>query len=58
MASVVKQHAVPHFLEDLLSFGEGLAMRERTVRPEEAGRGVFDLPDLRGALIMGVDRGT
>ncbi len=58
MASVVKQHAVPHFLEDLLSFGEGLAMHERVVRPDEAGRFAFDLPDLRGSLILGVARGT
>ena len=57
MASVVKQHAVPHFLEDLLSFGQGLAMQERTVRPDEAGRSAFDLPDLRGSLILGVARG-
>jgi hypothetical protein len=58
VASVVKQHDVPHFLEDLLSFGEGLVMRECTMRPEEAGRGAFDLPDLRSALILGVDQGT
>ncbi len=58
MASVVKQHAVPHFLEDLLSFGEGLAMQERVVHPDEAGSTAFDLPDLRGSLILGVARGT
>jgi voltage-gated potassium channel len=58
MASVVKQHAVPHFLEDLLSFGQGLAMQERTVRPDEAGRSAYDLPDLRGSLILGAARGT
>jgi hypothetical protein len=58
VASVVKQHALPHVLEDLPSFGEGQAMRERPVHPEEAGRVTFDVPDLRGALILGVDRGT
>jgi voltage-gated potassium channel len=58
MASVVKQHAVPHFLEDLLSFGEGLEMHERVVHQDEAGRLAFDLPDLRGSLILGVARGT
>ena len=57
-ASVVKQHAVPHFLEDRLSFGQGLAMQERRVRPDEAGRTAFDLPDLRGNLILGVARDT
>jgi voltage-gated potassium channel len=58
MASVLRQHAVPHFLEDLLSFGEGLAMQERTIRAEETGRTVYELADLRGTLILGVARGA
>lgn len=57
MAAAVRQYAVPHFLEDLLSFGKGLAMSERVVRPEEAGLYAPDLPDLRGGLILGVARG-
>ena len=57
MAAAVRQHAVPHFLEDLLAFGEGLAMSERVVRPQEAGLDASDLPDLRGGLILGVTRG-
>ena len=28
------------------------------MRPDEAGRSAFDLPDLRGSLILGVARGT
>jgi voltage-gated potassium channel Kch len=46
MGAAVRQHAVPQFLEDLLSFGEGLAMGERIV-----------LPDLTGALVLGAARG-
>jgi voltage-gated potassium channel len=58
MAAAVRQHAVPQFLEDLLSFGEGLAMSERIVRPDEAGLYARELPDLQGALLLGVARGT
>ena len=58
MAAAVRQQAVPHFLEDLLSFGQGLDVAERVVRPEEAGRTVAELPDLRGALVLGVVRGA
>jgi voltage-gated potassium channel len=57
MGAAVRQEAVPHFLEDLLTFGHGLAMAEREVRPEEQGRLVADLPDLAGALVLGVSRG-
>ena len=58
MASAVRQRAVPWFLEDLLSFGRGVDCAERVVRPEEAGRLVSELPDLAGALILGVARGS
>jgi voltage-gated potassium channel len=57
MGAAVRQHAVPQFLEDLLSFGEGLAMAERIVQPDEAGRLVSELPDLTGALVLGAARG-
>ena len=57
MAAAVRQQAVPHFLEDLLSFGEGLAVAERSVRPDERGLFAADLPDLGGTLILGVARG-
>lgn len=57
MGAAVRQHAVPQFLEDLLSFGEGLNMAERIVRPEEAGFLASDLPDLQETLILGVARG-
>jgi voltage-gated potassium channel len=57
MAASVRQRAVPRFLEDLLAFGQGVDAAERIVRPEEAGRTVRDLPDLHGALILGLARG-
>lgn len=58
MASAVRQQAVPHFMEDVLAFGEGIAMSERVVTPDERGRLANQLSDLRGALILGVMRGT
>jgi voltage-gated potassium channel len=58
MAASVRQRAVPRFLEDLLSFGQGVDAAERVVRPEEVGHTVRDLPDLAGTLILGVSRGT
>ena len=57
MAAAVRQRAVPRFLEDLLSFGQGVDAAERVVRPEEAGRTVRELPDLATALVLGVSRG-
>ena len=57
MAAAVRQRAVPRFLEDLLSFGQGVDAAERVVRPEEAGRTVRELPDLATALVLGVLRG-
>ena len=57
MAAAVRQRAVASFLEDVLTFGQGVDAAERVVRPEEAGRTVHQLPDLAGALILGVARG-
>ncbi|MDP9368869.1 MAG: potassium channel family protein [Chloroflexota bacterium] len=57
MAAAVRQHAVPHFLEDLLAFGHGLGVAERVVRPDERGLLAHDLLDLAGAPILGVARG-
>jgi voltage-gated potassium channel len=57
MASAVRQQAVPHFLEDVLAFGEGLAVAEREVQSDERGLLAHDLPDLATALILGVARG-
>ena len=57
MGAAVRQQVVPQFLEDLLSFGDGLALSERIVRLGEAGKTAAELPDLRGALILGAARG-
>ena len=57
MAAAVRQHAVPHFLEDLLSFGQGLGVAERVVREHERGLIARDLPELAGTPILGVARG-
>ena len=57
MASAVRQAAVPQFLEDMIMFGGGLSLTERTVTPAEAGRLVADLPDLGNNLVLGVSRG-
>lgn len=57
MAAAVRQRAVPHVLDDILSFGHGLAMAERPVMPEEAGLLAADLPGLSHTLILGVMRG-
>lgn len=57
MAAAVRQRAVPHVLEDILSFAHGLAMAERIVQPDEAGRLVSDLTGLDGVLVLGVLRG-
>jgi voltage-gated potassium channel len=58
MASAVRQQAVPYFLEDVLTFGHGLAISERHVAAHEAGAPVSSLRDLEGNLIMGLARGN
>lgn len=57
MAAAVRQQAVPWFLEDILAYGRGLAMVEKVVTPEEAGLRAAELPELRDALVIGVQRG-
>lgn len=57
MASAVRQRAVPHFLEDVLVFGEGLTVAERVVREDEAGQLARELPDLKDDLLLGMMRG-
>lgn len=57
MAAAMRQKAVIGFLEDLLEFGAGVDAGERQVTPEEEGKRVFELPDLRGKLVLGVARG-
>jgi voltage-gated potassium channel len=56
MASAVRQQAIPHVLDDILSFSHGLAILERIVTNEEAGRIAFSLPGMERMLILGVMR--
>lgn len=58
MASAVHQRAVPFFMEDVLGFGEGIAMAERVVTTLERGKLAAEIPGLGDALILGVMRGT
>jgi hypothetical protein len=58
MASAVHQRAVPHFLEDVLAFGEGLTVAEYVVGPDEEGMLARDLPEMRNDLVLGMMRGT
>lgn len=56
MGAAVRQHGVPLFLEDLLSFGQGIAAAERVVGPAERGLTTAALPDMAGRLVLGVIR--
>ncbi len=57
MAAAVRQHSVPQFLEDLLSFGHGIDAMERVVQAEEDGLHASELPGLERAVVLGVVRG-
>jgi voltage-gated potassium channel len=57
MATAVRQHAVPHFLEDLISFGKGLSVNECTTSPEDVGKSVSEAVPDPNALVIGVVRG-
>lgn len=57
MASAVRQHAVPHFLEDLLAFGEGLTVSEYVVPQHQEGTLAREIPELRNDLVLGMMRG-
>jgi voltage-gated potassium channel len=57
IASAVRQHAVPRFLEDLLEFGQGLTVAEHVVQPQEAGLLASELPELRDDVVLGMMRG-
>jgi voltage-gated potassium channel len=58
MATAVRQHAVPHFLEDLLTFGQGLSVNECVVSPNDLGKAVKDAVPDPHALVLGVVRGA
>lgn len=56
MAAAVRQQAIPHVLDDILSFGHGLAMVERVVQADEAGQIASALPGMDRMLIVGAMR--
>lgn len=58
MASAIRQQAVPYFLDDVLGFGEGMAVTERVVGPGEGGRLVKELSGMGHTLVLGVARGN
>jgi voltage-gated potassium channel len=58
MGAAVRQRGVPAFLEDLLSFGHGMAAAELVVGPAERGRRPDQLPAMAGRLVLGVVRGN
>jgi voltage-gated potassium channel len=58
MAAAVRQKAVPEFLEDLLSFGQGVDAAERVIKADEDGRLVSELTGMGDALVLGVKRGN
>lgn len=57
MAAAVRQQAVPEFLEDLLTYGQGVDAAEYVVRADEAGLRAAEISALASALILGVKRG-
>jgi voltage-gated potassium channel len=54
LALATRQHFAPRFVEDIITFGRGMDIGERAVRPEEDGLYAGDLPDLRDKLLLGM----
>jgi voltage-gated potassium channel len=57
MGAAVEQSAVTMFLQDLLSFGEGLEVAEHAVTTAEIGKSWPQLPDLHDKIVLGIARG-
>jgi len=57
MATAVRQQAVPHVLDDLLTFGEGISVQECIVKPEEVGKTPAEVVGDARALLIGLVRG-
>lgn len=55
MAAAAETQSVPWYVEQVL--GKGWSDRkERRVKPDEAGKRIADIPDLRDVLVLGVSR--
>lgn len=57
MGAAVKQVAVPRFLNDLLTYGEGLEASEYRVTKDDAGKSWPQIAALKDKLVLGVSRG-
>lgn len=57
MGAAVKQCAVTHFLQDLMTFGKGLEVTEYVVQASDAGKTWPHLPILQNKQVLGLMRG-
>jgi hypothetical protein len=57
MGAAVRQSAVTNVLQDLLTFGAGLATAEHIVAAHEAGCTCAQLPELDHAPVLSIFRG-
>lgn len=57
MSAAVSAPAVTDFMQDMLSFGEGIDAVEHAVTPEQIGLQVKELQNKPGYFILGVTRG-
>ena len=58
MSAAVSAPAVTDFMQDMLSFGQGVDAVEHVVTPEQEGHFVRELQGKAGYFILGVARGT
>ena len=57
MGAAVKQSAVTLFLQDLMSFGEGLEVAEHAISPAQIGKTWPQFPELADKIVLGIARG-
>ena len=57
MSAAVSSPAATDFMQDLLSFGQGIDAVEHTVTPDQIGKLVSELEDKSGYFVLGVARG-
>lgn len=53
LAMATRQHFAPRFVEDIITFGRGMDIGERTIQPQEEGRFASQLPDMADKLLLG-----
>ncbi len=57
MSAAISSPSATNFMQDMLSFGEGIDVVEHTVTPEQEGRLIEELQGKSGYFILGVARG-